>query len=87
MHGTNTSTIEITNISKHGIWLFRDDEEYFLSYEDFPWFKNAIISEIFEIEEISPGHLYWPKLDIDLGIETIKRPEKYPLLSKVTRKL
>jgi uncharacterized protein DUF2442 len=30
----------------------------------------------------SPHHLYWPDLDVDLAVESIEHPEKYPLLSK-----
>jgi hypothetical protein len=29
--GTNTSTAEVTNISKHGFWLALDGRELFLS--------------------------------------------------------
>jgi len=27
-------------------------------------------------------HLYWPKLDVDLEIDNLENPEKYPLKSK-----
>ena len=30
----------------------------------------------------SPHHLYWPDLDIDLAVESIDQPEKYPLVSQ-----
>ena len=41
MPGTSTSTLEVTNISKHGFWLLLDGRELFLPFEDFPWFKRA----------------------------------------------
>jgi hypothetical protein len=28
------------------------------------------------------GNLHWPKLDVDLKIEILQNPEKYPLLYK-----
>ena len=31
-NGTNISTIEVTNISSHGFWIFAHDKEYFLSF-------------------------------------------------------
>lgn len=31
----------------------------------------------------SPRHLYWPELDVDLAVESIEHPEKYPLVSQV----
>ena len=79
MPGKTTSELEVTNISSHGIWLFNNGEEFFLSYQDFPWFKKAPVGKILHVEEPSPGHYYWPDLDIDLGIETIKHPERFPL--------
>ncbi len=80
-HGKNTSGVEITNISAHGIWLLAHDEELFLSYEDFPWFKDQPVKAIFNVQEPVPDHYYWPDLDIDIGKVTIKNPEKYPLKS------
>jgi hypothetical protein len=57
-------------------------KELFLSYKDFPWFKDASIGKVIAVEEVSPGHFYWPELDVDLGIQSIENPEKYPLTSK-----
>jgi len=47
--------------------------------EDFPWFKDAPIGRVLHVEEPSPGHFYWPELDVDVGLEAIKHPEKFPL--------
>lgn len=81
-HGTPSSGAEITNISSHGLWLLSDNHEYFLSYKDFPWFKDVPVGKILNIEEPSPGHFYWPDLDVDLGIDTIEHPEHYPLQAR-----
>jgi hypothetical protein len=80
--GKTTSELEVTNISSHGIWLFTNEEELFLSYQDFPWFKEAPVGKILKVEEPTSGHYYWPDLDIDLGVETIKHPERFPLKAK-----
>lgn len=80
--GTPSSGIEITNISSHGVWLLAGPKELFMSYEDFPWFKDVPIGKILNVEEITPGHFYWPDLDIDLGLDTIENPDRYPLKSK-----
>jgi hypothetical protein len=82
VHGTPSSRAEITNVSSHGLWLLSNDREYFLSYDDFPWFKDAPLGKILNIEEPSPGHFYWPDLDVDLGMDTIEHPERYPLKSR-----
>jgi hypothetical protein len=82
--GTTTSNnkTEITNISAHGIWLYHEKKEYFMPYESFPWFKKASIEEVLNVEVPSPNHFYWPDLDVDLHLDSIKHPEKYPLVSK-----
>ncbi len=78
-HGISTLGTEVTHISIHGIWLLSEGREHFLSYDDFPWFKDAPIGKVLNIEETSPGHFHWPDLDIDLGLDTIDHPEKNPL--------
>ncbi len=80
--GTHTSGTEVTNVSTHGIWLLSSGKELFLSYKDFPWFKDAPIGKVIAVEEVSSGHFYWPELDIDLGLESIENPKKLPLTSK-----
>jgi hypothetical protein len=44
--GKNTSVIEVTNISAHGIWVLVRDKELFMSYGDFPWFKDQTVRTI-----------------------------------------
>ena len=81
--GINTSGVEVTNISRHGLWVLLGEEELFLPFTDFPWFKHAQISAILNLELSGANHLYWPDLDVDLTLESIKNPKKYPLVSKV----
>ena len=52
-----------------------------MSYEHFPWFKEAKVKEIFNVTEEGPEHLHWSDLDIDLSLSIIEKPEKYPLVS------
>jgi hypothetical protein len=80
--GRNTSPVEVTNISAHGIWLMAAEGELFLPYEDFPWFKEVPVSKIVRVEEPTPGHYYWPDLDVDLTAERIQHPERFPLKTK-----
>jgi hypothetical protein len=82
MPGTATSTAEVTNISKHGFWMLIDGRELFLPFEQFPWFRQATLEAILRLERPAPGHLYWPDLDIDLALESIEHPERYPLTSR-----
>jgi hypothetical protein len=80
--GPSTSPVEVTNVSPHGFWLFVGDRELFVPFKDFPWFREATVREITNVQLPSSHHLYWPDLDIDLAIESIEQPEKYPLLSQ-----
>ncbi len=80
--GQDTLDVEVVNISRHGFWLFVRGVEYFLAFEDFPWFKNATIPSILNIQLLRPHHLYWPDLDVDLELESLQNPEKYPLIYK-----
>jgi hypothetical protein len=78
--------VEVTNVSPHGFWLFVDDRELFVPFKDFPWFREASVREITNVQLPSSHHVYWPDLDIDLAVESIEHPEKYPLVSQVQRR-
>ncbi len=80
--GKNTLPIEVLNISSHGFWIFINHQEYFLSFAHFPWFTKASIEDILNVELLNNGHVFWPNLDIDLNIDIIEHPEKYPLIDK-----
>jgi hypothetical protein len=80
-HGENTSAIEVTNISAHGLWLLAHGREFFIPFKSFPWFKDQTIKSITNVVEQSPSHFYWPDLDIDLTEEIIEHPEYYPLIA------
>jgi len=79
--GKNTLEVEVTNISMHCFRLLLGEKEFFLPFNEFPWFKNARISEISEVSVLNNNHLYWEKLDIDLSLNMIQNPQKYPLIS------
>jgi hypothetical protein len=80
--GRSTSPVEVTNVSPHGFWLFVGEQELFVPFKDFPWFKDASIQEISRVELPSSHHLYWPDLDIDLAVDSLIHPERYPLVSR-----
>lgn len=60
-----------------------DDEELALPYSEFPWFKAATIQQIINVVRPTADHLYWPDLDVDLSVESIRHPEKFPLRAKI----
>ena len=76
------STIEVTNVSKHGFCIFLGDEELFVPFSQFPCLKDAPVSQLLNVKRPQPHHLYWPDLDVDLTVESIRHPEKFPLIAK-----
>ena len=78
--GKSTSTVEVTQISSNGIWILVNDTEYFLTYQEFPWFENGTMSEIHHVQLLHGFHLRWPDLDVYLHLESLKNIEKYPLV-------
>jgi hypothetical protein len=72
----------VENISPFGIWLFAKGKEYFLSYEEYPYFKEKPLKSIQKVKLKHGFHLYWPDLDIDLEIDNLENPAKYPLKDK-----
>lgn len=82
MLGTPISEIEVTLASNKGFWLLLDAEELFVPFSEFPWFQQATIEAVTTVEKPSANHLYWPLLDIDLSVESIRNPSAFPLKSK-----
>lgn len=80
--GKNTSLVEVGNVSAHGFWLIIESRELFLPFDEFPWFKEASIGQLLNVTLPLPGHLHWPDLDVDLAVESIEHPERYPLVSR-----
>lgn len=71
--------VTVTKVSAIGVWILTREKELFMSYEDFPWFKCQPVEAIFNVEEQSPGHFYWPDTDVDLTEEIIEFPDRFPL--------
>ncbi len=80
--GKSILEAEVQDISRNGVWLYVKGKEYFLSYKTFPWFENAKVSEIYRLQFLYGSHLYWPDLDVDLELESLEHPGKYPLMYK-----
>jgi hypothetical protein len=83
-NGENIS-VSVENITPFGIWLFAKGREYFLSYKDYPYFRNQTLKSIQTVQLLHGYHLYWPELDVDLEIDNLENPEKYPLKSKTIK--
>ena len=73
---------KVNHIYQDGISLLLEDREIFLSFDNFPWFKNASMSAIRNVKLLNQHHLYWSALDIDLALESIEDPEHFPLVAR-----
>src|SRR5881397_2998037 len=82
LRGKSTSRVEVTNVSGTGFWLFLNAEELFVPFKQFPWFKDVTIGQLLNVVRPAPHHLYWPDLDVDLAVESLTHPERYPLVSR-----
>lgn len=81
--GEHTSEVEVTNVSKHGFWLLIEERELFVPFASFPWFVDASLRDLLAVKLVGPGHLLWPRLDVELALESIEHPERFPLISEV----
>lgn len=80
----STSAVHVANESPHDFWLLAGDRERFVPLAQFPWFRHATIRELSNVTLPSPHHLYWPDLDIDLVVDSLDDPERYPLVSRTS---
>jgi hypothetical protein len=84
MSGSVTSGAEVTNVSRHGFWLLLGAEELHVPFSDIPWFRTVTIEQITTVEWPTADHLYWPMLDVDLSVASIRQPTAFPLVSRAS---
>jgi hypothetical protein len=76
------SEARVESITPDGVWLFVLEEELFLSFSDYPELREARVSELHHVTLPSRDHLHWPDLDFDLEIDSLRHPERYPLVAR-----
>lgn len=81
MSGRITSA-KVSSITSIGLFMTIDGKDYFLSYKDFPWFTDARVSDVLNVSTLGRNSLRWESLDVDLEMESLLSPEKYPLKAK-----
>ncbi len=79
--GKNISKAQVVKITHRGIWILVSGREHFLPYSLYPWFRRAKTNMVHHMKLITPHHLYWPALDVDLDLDSLEHPERYPLLA------
>ena len=82
-NGKNTSKrlpdATVENITRWGVWVHVLGREYFLDYERFPWFRSATVSQVHGVRLVRKSYLRWHELDVDLELDCLDHPERYPL--------
>ena len=68
------SYAEVTSINPLGFWLQFGAEELYLSFVEFPRFEHATVAQIARVVCVSAERVYWPELDVDLTLDTIRNP-------------
>ncbi|MBL7077333.1 MAG: DUF2442 domain-containing protein [Kiritimatiellae bacterium] len=76
--GVNTSVVEVTHIDSRSMWLYVDGKEHYMPFDEFPWFAEATVRQISNVERQGSDHFHWPSLDVDLTLDMIDYPAKYP---------
>ncbi len=81
--GRNTSKAE----SSRRLLLWRvgytlKEPNIFFLASAYPWFEDATVADIHDVQLLHQSHLHWPRLDVDLKIESLKDRTKYPLVYK-----
>jgi len=80
--GKSTSKVELSNLSIHGAWFLIHEREYFLPFDQYPWFRDATIAQIAHVELLHDTHLYWQALDVDLSLAILEDPGRFPLIAR-----
>jgi len=78
--GTHISGVEVQGVLKDGVWLLVHGREYFLPFTLYPWFKKASLSTVQKVKLLHGRHLYWPALDVDIEVDALEHPERYPVM-------
>ena len=71
--------VSVENITRWGIWLYVKGVEYYLDYENYPWFRKATLSAVQNVRLERGSYLRWPDLDVDLELDCLRDPDRYPL--------
>ena len=83
--GRSTLPVSVGGVNARGFWLVLGTKKVFVSYRAFPWFREFTARELAAVRRPAAYHLRWPEFDIDLAVESIEHPDRYPLVEKRLR--
>ncbi len=66
------SKVGVTLISRHGLWLLTNNSELFVSFIDFPQFRNVPSIKLKHVAQLHSDILYWPDLNIEIPLKRVR---------------
>lgn len=79
---SQSTQVCVLMINDKGIMLSVKGNDYFVSYNRIPWMRHACISDALDVQMCGRNAIEWPKLNVGLEIDSLKHPERYPLIMK-----
>jgi len=76
------SSVKVNAVMSNGIVVEVMGSSFFLPCNSNPWFEKAAIADVFNVEMVGKTGIRWDRLDVDLAIDSLQNPEKYPLIAK-----
>ena len=81
-NNSQLTSVAVLMINAQGMLITVQGQDYFLSYNRVPWLRDARVSSVLNVRMSGSRAIEWPELDVDLEIESLKHPERYPLVMK-----
>ena len=78
------TSVAVLMINAQGMLISVQGNDYFLSYNRVPWLRDARISSVLNVRMSGPRAIEWPELDVGLEVDSLRHPERYPLIMKRT---
>ena len=78
----SSTSVDVLMINDKGVMISVQGQDYFLSYNRVPWMRDATINEVLDVQMSGTNAIEWPKLDVDLEVDSLRHPERYPLIIK-----
>ena len=83
-NNTSSTLVCVLMINAQGIMLSVLGNDYFVSYNRIPWMQDAPVRSVLNVQMSGNRAIEWPDLDVDLEIESLQHPERYPFVMKRT---
>ena len=81
-NNSRSTSVNVLMINAQGIMRSVLGQDFFLSYNRIPWMQDAPIRSVLNVQMSGPAAIEWPDLGVDLEIESLRHPERYPLIIK-----